>query len=521
MQRPRRSQATTAIAAGHRPGMAHAPIEAYVLVASFLTGAIVLVVEILGTRVVSPYYGASVYVWSALIGVTLGSLTVGYLAGGWAADRWPPLAAFALETTAAALHLLLVPWLRESVLVATTALGLKTGSLVSAAVLFGPPLVLLGMTGPSAVRLVTGDFTVLGRGVGRVYGVSTFGSMLGAILTGFVLIPGFAVATLLIACAVALLGVGGAGLLLARLPLGGGAALLVAILAAVGAARGPSLPPHVRYVGNSFYGELKVIDTPVHRVLLIDGVDNGFVDRVSMEPRAPYIAAFDYLPAARPSARRALCIGLGAGGVPRAFHGRGIATDVVEIDAEIVRLARDWLGFPTDIRVIVEDGRTYVERTDARYDFVVLDAFHAETHPVHLFTREFFARVNEVLAPGGILAINMAGIADGEGSAAWRSVHRTLAERFTQVRVFAAPTPPNASTRVTNLFVVASQEALPTPTGAPALAALAATEIAPPRDDAAVVLTDDYNPVDDLHRAALVGWREAVIRNARALLLVQ
>jgi spermidine synthase len=499
-----------------------ASIEAYVLAASFLTGAVVLVVEILGTRVVSPYYGASVYVWAALIGVTLGSLTVGYVVGGWAADRWPPLLAFALETAAGALALVLVPRLRETVLVATTGLGLYAGSLVSAAVLFGPPLVLLGMTGPSAIRLVTSDVTVLGRGVGRVYGVSTLGSVLGALLTGFVLIPGFAVATLLNACAVTLLGVGGVGLVLAESALGGGVVLAGAALVAVGAGRGPLPPPNVVYVGNSFYGELKIVDTPVHRVLLIDGVDNGFVDRATMEPRAPYVASFDYLPVARPNAQRALCIGLGAGGVPRMFHRRGIATEVVEIDPDIARLAREWLGFPAEIPVIVEDGRTYVERTVARYAFVVLDAFHAETHPVHLFTREFFARVDAVLSPGGILAINMAGVPDGEGSAAWRSVARTLAERFPHVRVFAAPTPPNAGTRVTNLFVVASHEALPTPAGDAALAALMATEIVVPADDQdAVVLTDDYNPVDDLHRAALVGWREAVIRNARALLLAQ
>lgn len=521
MQRPRRAKATT-VPGSRGAGTTGKATTPYALVASFLTGAIVLVVEIVGARVVGPYYGASVYVWSALIGVTLGSLTLGYVAGGWAADRWPPLGAFAFETIGAALHLLLVPPLRERVLVATTALGLEIGSLVSVAVLFGPPLVLLGMTGPSAVRLVTRDAAVLGRGVGTVYGVSTLGSMLGAVLTGFVLIPSFAAATLVNACAALLLAIGGVGLALAGASLGGGAALVAAALAAVGAARGPSLPPHVRYVGNSFYGELKVIDTPVHRVLLIDGVDNGFVDRVSMEPRAPYIAAFDYLPAARPGANRALCIGLGAGGVPRAFHRRGIATDVVEIDAEIARLAREWLGFPADIPVIVEDGRTYVERTHERYDFVVLDAFHAETHPVHLFTREFFARVDAVLARGGILAINMAGIPDGEGSAAWRSVRRTLAERFAHVRVFATPTPPEASTRVTNLFMLASQAGLPDPgAGFPAPAGLAIDEITAPSDDGTVVLTDDFNPVDDLHRAALVGWREAVIRNAHALLLVQ
>jgi spermidine synthase len=240
-----------------------------------------------------------------------------------------------------------------------------------------------------------------------------------------------------------------------------------------------------------------------------------------MEPGAPYIAAFDYLPAVRLAARRALCIGLGAGGVPRIFHVRyGIATDVVEIDPEIARLARQWFGFPADIPVVFEDGRTYVEHIAERYDFVVLDAFHAETHPVHLFTREFFARVDAVLSPGGILAINVAGILDGDGSVAWRSVRRTLAERFAHVRVFAMPIPPNAP-RFTNLFLVASQGELPTPAGDPTLTTLAANEIHPPPDDDAVVLTDDYDPIDDLQRVALAAWRESITRNASGLLLVQ
>src|SRR5262249_30227921 len=163
--------------------------EVYVILACFLIGAIILVVEIVGTRVISPYYGASVYVWSSLIGVTLASLALGYFLGGWAADRWPHLPAFAFEVVGGAVWLLLVPWMRHGVLAATTSLGLRLGSLVSAALLFAPALVILSMTGPIAIRLVTTDFTFLGRGVGKIYGISTAGSMIGAILTGFVLIP--------------------------------------------------------------------------------------------------------------------------------------------------------------------------------------------------------------------------------------------------------------------------------------------------------------------------------------------
>jgi spermidine synthase len=520
VDQPRRPKAAAARAAALRPDASPRSTEAYVLAASFLVGGIILVVEILGTRVVSPYYGASIYVWSSLIGVTLGALTIGYLAGGWAADRWPALTAFGAEIVGGALYLLLVPWLRKTILVATTPLGLKAGSLASAALLFGPPLILLGMTGPSAIRLVTTDFTWLGRGVGKVYGVSTLGSMLGAILTGFVLIPSFAVPTLLITCAVVLLAAGGIGLVLARRSLGGAAALAAAVLAAGSAVRSPLPASNVLYAGNSFHGEIKVIDVKANRILLIDGVDNGFVDRVSMESRAPYISSFAYLPKARPEAKRALCIGLGAGSVPRTFALRhGIATEVVEIDPEIVRIAHRYFGFPADIPVIVEDGRTYVERTPERYDFVVLDAFRAETHPAHLFTREFFARVDAILVPGGVLAINMAGLPEGPGSAAWRSVRRTLAERFAHVRAFAGVQRESATTRFTNLFVVASQEALPDPAGDPALETLARNEIQPGADDGAVVLTDDYNPLDDLQRSVLVAWREDVIRQAQAVLL--
>ncbi len=100
-------------------------VEIYVLGAAFLVGAITLVVEILGTRIMSPYYGASIYVWSSLIGVTLGALTVGYFIGGAAADRWPPLSTFALEIIGGALYLLLIPAMRQVVLSSTTPLGLK------------------------------------------------------------------------------------------------------------------------------------------------------------------------------------------------------------------------------------------------------------------------------------------------------------------------------------------------------------------------------------------------------------
>jgi spermidine synthase len=507
-----------------RTAPAAASHDVYVLLASFFIGGAVLVIEIAGTRVVAPYYGASVYVWSSLIGVTLASLTVGYLAGGWVADRSPVLHAFALETIGGAIALVAIPWLRSPVLVATTPLGVKAGSLSSAAVLFAPPLVLLAMTGPLAIRLVTGDFSVLGRGVGKIYGVSTLGSMLGAILTGFVLIPSFSVRTILVATAAVLLALGATGLLLSRRTAAGVVGLGAALLAAAALDRPPPRPSNVVYAGNSFHGEIKVLDAKDARVLLIDGIDNGLVDRTTMESRSPYIALFEYLPAARPAAKRALCIGLGAGSVPRSLQGRhGIATDVVEIDPEIVRVARRYFGFPSDIHVAVEDGRTFVEHAEHRYDFVVLDAFHAEAHPLHLFTREFFARADAILDAGGILAINMVGVAEGPVAAGWQAVDRTLRERFPHVRVFAAPqVDPAVRDLFTNVFVVASHEPLPPPAtlgeGA-TFTTLAQSELPASAGGPTWVLTDDYNPLDDLQRSLMVAWREDLIGKEQSVLL--
>jgi len=501
----------------------------YVLVASFVVGAVILVVEILGTRVISPYYGGSIYVWSSLIGVTLASLAVGYWLGGYAADRWPRVGLLAVEVIGGALFLLLVPWFRRSVLTWSTPLGLKAGSLVSAAVLFAPPLVLLSMTGPLAIRLVTTEFTVLGRGVGWVYGISTLGSMVGAIMAGFVLIPTFSVRSLLVGLALVLLVLGGGGLLFARRTLAAAGTSALALLAGTLLGTTAVRSSNVVYLGNSFYGELKVVNVTNARLLLINGVNNGFVNRTTFESLDPYIAYFAYLPAARPQAARALVIGLGSGSVPRTFHLRHrIATEVVEIDPAILHIARRYFDFPADVPVIVEDGRQYLERTANRYDFVVLDALNSEVHPVHLFTREFFASVDRVLTPDGVFAINMLGMPYGE-PAAWRAVYATVKERFAFVRVFlGADLGPADVTRYGNLFFVASHEALPSAGSlrgrdareAEVFAHMARREIVvAPEPGVEVVLTDDYNPLDDLQRRLFVLWRQDVIRKTKSVLL--
>jgi MFS family permease len=163
--------------------------EYYTYITVFVTGAVVLVLEVLGTRFIAPYYGTTIYVWSSLIGVTLLGLAAGYFAGGWLADKSGSAAPMYYIILAASAAVYLIPFTAPFILRATNQFGPRIGSLASAAVLFIVPFILLGAVSPFAVRLSVGELKDTGMTAGSLYGISTVGSFLAAILTGFYLIP--------------------------------------------------------------------------------------------------------------------------------------------------------------------------------------------------------------------------------------------------------------------------------------------------------------------------------------------
>jgi MFS family permease len=176
----------------------------------FLTGGAVMVIELLGTRIIAPFYGVSLYVWSSLISVALIALAIGYFAGGRWADR-AKRTGLSLVISLAALCILLIPWITRPVLLVTDALGLRAGALVSALVLFSPSLILLGMVGPYAVKLATSRLKGVGASAGSIYAVSTLGSVVGTLLLGFFLFPVVGSREILIGLGVALLALAGRG----------------------------------------------------------------------------------------------------------------------------------------------------------------------------------------------------------------------------------------------------------------------------------------------------------------------
>ncbi|TMQ69956.1 MAG: hypothetical protein E6K80_10040 [Candidatus Eisenbacteria bacterium] len=430
----------------------------YVVVA--LSGAGVLALEILGTRLLGPFYGVSLYLWSALISVTHAALSVGYALGGRWADRDLRAARLPWLLTGAGLWIMVVPWMREPLLAATEHLGLRAAVLLTATVLFFPPLALLGMVSPIAIRIHASGLERVGRSAGNLYAVSTMASVAAALITGFWLIPTVGVQ---------------------RLTIGTGLMLLIAALVAwlVGepararalttwtllipgafgiwnVARDEPLPPHVRSRIDSPYAEIRVVDHHGLRYFMIDGGIHTIVRPGTPESHHAYVHVGELANELFSKPGRMLLIGLGGGAVARTFTRDGWQVDAVEIDPQVVRTARDWFELmPTTATVHVEDGRRFLRRAAERWDVIFLDAFGSSAIPFHLITREAFALARSRLARGGVLVVNVEAV--GWDDELVKSVGRTLGAEFSQVLALPIAEPPD---KLGNLILLASDRPL-------------------------------------------------------------
>lgn len=478
----------------------------------FLTGAAVMVVEILGTRIIAPVFGVNLFVWSALLAVTLCSLALGYHVGGNLVDRKPHRRVLGIVVTVAgALMALPVP-ARRPILSLADGLGPRVGPLLSATLLFGPCLAALGMVGPIVVRLATQDFRTTGRRVGRVYAVSTGGSLLGTLVTGFVLIPVFDTSQILLGAASSIALLGAIPLLFRK----NGAALVALFVPALALLTSrPTLPSGIDVLARSqsLYGLVEVIEDKSRgaRFLRVDHSVIGANWVAQHSSAFSFLHMLEALRFMRPQAKNALQIGLGTGALPVALNPYGIVSDVVEIDPEVLRLAREYFGFSTKGDVYIEDARTLLRRsTDRRYDLIIHDTFTGGTTPEHLLSIEVLRRIHAMLRPGGVLALNFVGYQRGPHVESSLAIMRTLRAAFTTVKAFREIDPNEMPDAMYNIVFFASDASVDfvVPEGATfeneicegILRSLARREVLR-QPTSGPIITDDRNPLARLQLA--------------------
>ena len=412
----------------------------------FVCGAVVMMFELLGSRILAPYCGTSLYVWTNIIGVILGSLSLGYWLGGRLADCYPKPRGLFFIILAAAVLVMLVNLVKAPFLAGlqTRVADPRWASLWSALVLFSPPGFLLGMVSPYAVRLTLDSAEHSGRTVGTLYALSTAGSIAGTFLAGFVLIPAQGTTGLLTILSLCLAAAALVVLYSARDPQPKDPVL--AVLAGGLFLVPPWIAPD-RTVVESEYNSIRIYDAVEAgtqrdmRVLELNNYRNSGMYLDNGEPAFEYLQFFRLPEHFVPGFKKSLLIGAGAYSFPKYYLARypDATLDVAEIDPKLTELARQHFALVDNPRMHVfhEDGRTYLNRCREHYDVIYFDVFRSMySVPDHLTTIECARQAARCLTDHGVAVYNLLGAVDGQSSRFIRAEIMTLKQVFPHVSVF-------------------------------------------------------------------------------------
>jgi spermidine synthase len=438
------------------------------LLTAFITGAVVMALEILGSRVLAPVFGNSLFVWGALIGVILAAMSSGYAMGGWLADRFPGPAVLAGLLLFSGAWTFLLAWKGQPILftVAEWIRDPRAGPCLAAGLLLAPPAFGLSGVLPCLLRLTIDNLGRLGSHTGTMIAVSTVGSLAGTWGTAFFLLSWLGSLAL-----IALLGgievvlglfwwwravAGRAGQRGRAL---GAVALGIGFFALTWLAVHPDLVlPDPVHQEDSPYQQIRVRDTDLLRYLILDRTFHAVMWRVEpSELFLPYSQLMVAALALPPEPRRALVLGHGGGSFAKwlARYWPELALDLVEVDPSVARMAEDYFGYrpAAGHRVFVQDARAFLRTTPSFYDVIWVDVFARNLIPFHLTTREFFTLLRAHLNPDGVAAVNLASSGDEADRQRARTVVATIRTVFPDIESYAVKAPlKNVSPGAENLI---------------------------------------------------------------------
>lgn len=527
----------------------------------FISGGAILALELLASRIMTPYFGVSLYIWTGILSITLVSLALGYWLGGKlaasraSAPKGAPhlLQLYALMPGAAAAGIVAACFIYPHAFAPLASGSLVFGAFAAGLVLLFVPLVAASAMNPLlvAILLRRGAGGRADAGAGTVFFVSTVGSTAGVLITAFALIPYVSNFTsmLVVAIVLAVLTLGlvmlGSETLPAK-PLVGAGAVAVCVLAGVllwkadahTARNGPfnyaGVPWRLEGSYTSLFGTVKVLRTLGEpdegrflRLYYQDGLTQNMADSDNRSASF-YTYGLEALARAyRPQMRSALVFGLGAGMVPMALANAGVRAEVVDVDPVAPFVAHAHFGFdPARVRTHLADARTFVRGCSKAYDVVVVDLFHGDGTPDYLVTREFFRDLRGCLADGGVAVFNT--FADLTQPRAYAHFLVTLKAELPHLALYR----PRGQGTYVNSFIVASATNLPAPAAVtlgyvpPRHAGTlwtmlsAAVPLTPALFEGGRIITDAANPAAHDFARMQMAYRRSVIESAPRGLLV-
>ncbi len=441
----------------------------------FVCGACVMILELVGSRIIAPYVGTSIYAWTSLIGVIMACLSVGYWWGGQLSDVRPDAKILSRTILVSAVFVFLLAFLSDPILMAiqTWLHDVRWASLFAAFILFGAPCVFLGTILPYSVRLKMTTVASSGETVGTLYALSTVGSIVGTFGAGFFLISYFKNSETLLFVGVLL------GLMSLLTHLGDLKVLKIIFLVMTAIGFTQTQSAAALLVGKEFvdvntaYNRVWIFDAthqethqPIRIMQMNDEMDSAmFIGNKDLVfEYTKYFRLFQHF---NPEAKKLLMIGGAAYSYPKAFlnevpDGR---MDVVEIDPGVTDLAHKHFDLAADdrLRIFHEDGRMFLNRSQEKYDAVLIDAFKSHSLPFQLATKEATLKIYDSLNEQGVVLVNLISAIEGDAGQLARAVYWTYKEIFPQVQLYAVNFPDDGK-QVQNVILFASRsKKLPKP----------------------------------------------------------
>ena len=494
----------------------------FLIILVFISGMTSLALEMCASRLLAAYFGTSLFIWANLIGLILVYLTIGYFIGGRLADRYPSEQVLCTITAMAALSISILPFISQVILtwsitgLEQVSVSIFFSSLLGTILLFAVPVTLLGLVSPFAIRLVTKEVGRSGKTSGSLYAISTLGSILGAFLPVLGLIPAFGVRRTLLIFGVILFAASLWGLRSRWRP--AFSLVLIALVLPLGPLKNI---PDLIYEQESLYNYIQVTQLPDGTRELILNEGQAIHSIYYPNPKTvltgwywDYFLAAPYFNAGFTPQKlhRVAIIGLAAGTIAHQFtkvYGQ-VSIDGVEIDPSIVDVGRKYFAMnEPNLHVHIQDGRTYLETTQAQYDVVAIDAFQQPYIPFQLTTREFFSTIRSHLSSTGVVALNTAHTTHD-----YRLVQafvNTMSKVFPSVYVFDVPGTFNteimATVQPTSITTFRQNLAQFTPSSIMGqVASEVSAVVTQGHSDGGMVFSDDRAPIEQITDQLLLNY---------------
>jgi len=435
--------------------------------AVFICGAVVMIFELVGSRVIGPFLGTSLFVWTSLIGIILASLSLGYYLGGKQADKNASMSRLARIILLAAICIAITIGIKDVLLLflQKNVGEIRIASVIASIVLFMPASVYLGMVSPYAAKLKLSSLENTGRTIGNLYALSTAGSIFGTLFAGFYLIPFFGTNKLLIFLAIILVLISIILSLKTKLKLKI-TALLILVMGLIAFNFLDTL-----LIKNGFID----LDTSYNRVFITDsrqqsrgltirrmGINNEAHSAMYLESDelvSEYAKSYHLIRHFYPDFKSCLMLGGAGYSFPKSYLKTypNANIDVVEIDPKVTQLAKDYFKLKEDPRLGIyhKDGRTYLNHTDKTYDIILGDAFNSSySIPYQLTTQESAQKMHDILNEDGVVILNIISSIEGDSGKFFRSEYATFKAVFPQLFVYPLRDSKNGST-IQNIFLIA------------------------------------------------------------------